>query len=355
MLSFFRYDLNKPDIRRTCLIILADIVLFIQGMDLQAQDIHFSQFYAGPLLTNPANTGMSGEDIRIANIYRNQWPKVGVPYETFCTSVDKKLNISGHSFGIGGIILHDQSSSFNLSANEFMLSVSYSKIINNQQFTIGLQSGLVYKSFNITGLTFNSQFNQTSQFFDVTLPTLENGLDDRLKYFDMNAGISWRTLIHNIMPSAGISISHVNTPVEKFSTSSTGIRLPMKLNFNGGVLIPINNRIDLNPGVLYSYTPGAHEFLLGSVGDYAISRFSIPVKKLFVVTMFRLNPMRDIDALIFGGGAEFLKFNMGITYDFNISPLHKATNFNGAFEVSLIYTGKSHSQNNTSQPCYIIY
>lgn len=348
-----KYGKKNPELKHSRLIFPAVIIFITQGINLTAQDIHFSQFYAAPLLTNPANTGMSGENIRIANIYRNQWPKIGAPFQTFSTSLDKKIKISNQSFGIGGFILHDQSSSFNLSANELMLSLSYSRIIYNQQFTIGLQSGLVYKSFNLNDLTFGSQFNRSGQIFDATLPSLETGLDDRLNYVDVNAGILWRSMVHNLMSSAGISISHLNMPVEKFSTSSTGIRLPMKLNFNSEVIIPVNDKINLEPALFYSYTPGAHEFLLGSAGDYAVSSLNIPVKKLYAVTMFRLNPMRDIDAVILGG-AEFLKFNLGITYDFNISSLHRATNFNGAFEVSFIYKGKSNAHKSLSQPCYIM-
>jgi type IX secretion system PorP/SprF family membrane protein len=354
MIFRLKYDAIKPDLKRSCLIIPAVILLLIRGMHLQAQDIHFSQFYAAPLLANPANTGMSGEDIRIANIYRNQWSNIGVPYETFSTSIDTKLTISGHSFGLGGFILHDQSSSLNLSANQFMVSASYSGIIRNQQFTIGLQPGFVFKTINPAGITFSSQFSQSSQVFDETLPSLENGMGDRLKYFDLNAGIFWRTMIRNIMPSAGISVSHLNMPLQKFLTSSTGSRLPMKLNFNSEVMIPVNVRIDLKPCLVYSYTPGANEFLFGSTGDFSMSGSNIPVKKLYAVTMFRLNPWRNIDAFILGGGAEFLQFNLGLIYDLNISPLHKATNFNGAFEISLIYTGKTHSRDKTSQPCYII-
>jgi type IX secretion system PorP/SprF family membrane protein len=345
---------NKPHLKRSCSIILAVIATFISQMDLQAQDIHFSQFYAAPLLVNPANTGMSGKDIRVANIYRNQWAKIGIPYETIITSVDKELTIAGRSFGIGGLFLHDQSSSYNLQADEFMLSISYSTIVNNQQFTFGLQPGFVFKSFDLESITFNSQFNQLSQFFDASMPSLENGLDDRLKYLDLNAGIFWRTIIHNIIPSAGISVSHLNMPVQRFETSSTGKRLPLRLNFSGEVIIPVNAKIDLKPNVLYSYTPGANEFLLGSVGDYSISWSNIPVTKLYAVMMFRLNPVRDIDAFILGGGAELKQFNLGLTYDLNISPLHQATNFNGAFEVSLVYTGKSRVKNITSQPCFII-
>jgi type IX secretion system PorP/SprF family membrane protein len=352
MISGLKYI--RSDFKRLCLIILLFCVLFFQDFHIQAQDFHFSQFYAASLLTNPANTGMSGEDTRIAMNYRNQWAKVGVPFETVSASLDKKLIMSGQIFGIGGVVLHDQSSSFNLAANEFLLSLSYSKIINNQQFTIGFQSGFVSKSYNLEGVTFGSQFDLSSQLFNTALPSLENGLNDKVNYLDINAGIFWRTLIRYVMPSAGISVSHVNMPVEKFSTSSSGVQLPVRLTFNGELLVPINSRTNLIPCMLYSYTPGAYELLLGGVGNHDIDRFNIPVKKVYAVALFRSNPIRDIDAIIIGGGANFLKFNLGITYDFNISPLRTVTNFNGAFEISLIYTGGKHAQENANQPCYII-
>jgi|WetSurMetagenome_2_1015567.scaffolds.fasta_scaffold00337_5 type IX secretion system PorP/SprF family membrane protein len=354
MLSCFIYNSNRSELRYCHLLFLTVILMIFHVVNLHAQDIHFSQFYAAPLLTNPANTGMSGENFRIATIYRNQWATVGAPFETISTSIDKKLIISNQSFGIGAFVFHDRSSSFNLSANEFMLSFSYSKIINNQQITIGFQPGYVSRSFNLNGLTFDSQFDLSTLIFNASLPSLESGLGQELHYFDLNVGIFWRTLINQLMPSAGISVSHVNMPVEKFSTSSSGIRLPMKLNFAGNVIVPVNNRLDLIPSLLYSYTPGAQEFLLGSIGEYSINNFTVPVKKLYAVTMFRLNPLRDIDALILGCGAEFMKFNMGITYDFNISPLSTITNCAGAFEISLVYTGGKHSQKNANQPCYII-
>jgi type IX secretion system PorP/SprF family membrane protein len=349
-----KYLTKKPVLKHSCLIVLSFVVVLLQGTQLKAQDYHFSQFYAAPLLTNPANTGTSGEDLRIANIYRNQWAKIGAPYETFSTSIDKKMIISDQLFGIGGAVLHDQSSSFNLTANEFILSISYSKIINNQQFTIGIQPGFVARSYNLNGLTFGSQFDLSNQLFNSSLPSLENGLDQKLSYFDLNAGISWRTLIKNMIPSAGISVSHLNMPEERFSTSSAGTRLPMRMTFNGELLIPINKKFDLTPCVLYSYTPGANEFLPGSILGYEIGKTNMPVKKLYGVAMFRVNPVRNIDAFILGGGAEFMNFNLGMTYDLNISPLSKATNFNGAFEISLIYTGRGHSQKKTSLPCYIL-
>jgi type IX secretion system PorP/SprF family membrane protein len=346
--------IEQMNLIRPYLLVMASVIVLFQGICLDAQDIHFSQFYAAPLLTNPASTGMSGGGIRVANIYRNQWAKIGIPFETFSTSIDRKITISGNSFGVGGFILHDQSSSFNLSANEFMVSVSYSRIIRNQQITIGMQPGYVLKSFNLEGMTFGSQFSLASEFFDATLPTLENGLSDRMNYFDLNAGIYWRTMIRNIMPSAGISVIHLNMPLQRFSTSSTGTRLPMRLNANGEVIVPVSNRIDLKPCLIYSYTPGTNEFVLGSTGDYSLTRSNNPVKKIYAVAMFRMNPVRNIDAVILGGGAEFLQFNLGLIYDLNISPLSEVTTFNGAFEVTLIYRGRGHARDNMGQPCYII-
>jgi type IX secretion system PorP/SprF family membrane protein len=321
---------------------------------LYGQEIHFSQFYDSPLLTNPANTGMSGDNFRIANIYRNQWPKIGEPFQTICTSVDKSLNLFNQSFGIGGLVLHDQSSAFNLAANEFLLSLSFSRIINNQLITIGLQPGFVFKSYNLQNITFGTQFDQANQLFNSSLPAMENGLSDKLQYFDLNAGISWQMNIRHIIPSAGISVSHLNMPEERFSTSSSGKRLPLKMTFNSEVKVPVTNRINISPLMFYSYTPGANEFLIGSSGDYSLTNNNDQINELYAISMVRINPVRNFDAIIFGGGVRFMKFNLGLTYDFNISPLHQVTNFNGAFEIALIYTGGKRKPQSAYQPCYMI-
>lgn len=322
-------------------------------LDIQAQDIHFSQFFSTPLLTNAANTGLSGEQLRFANCYRNQWAAIGIPFNTFYTSLDKRISIAGENIGIGGLVIHDQTSTFNMSADEFLLSLSYSKMIDNQQFSIGLQPGFVLKSYNTKGLTFGSQFDMFSHEFDTNLPSSEYGLAGNLHYFDLNAGVFWRTMIQNIMPSAGLSVSHITRPLETFSNSSGGFHLPMKFTFNSQVIIPLDSRIDITPSLLYGFTPGAHELLLGSSGGYTLDKPVLDVRKITAFAMFRINPIRDIDAMIFGGGINFGALNLGISYDINISPLATAGNFNGAFEISLIYTGGSHPVKFVKEPCTI--
>jgi type IX secretion system PorP/SprF family membrane protein len=333
------------------LLILAANLFFI--VENQAQDIHFSQFYSTPLLTNSANTGISGEQYRFANCYRNQWAAIGTPLNTFYTSLDKKISFAGQSFGIGGTVIHDQASNFNMSADEFLVSFSYSKIIDNHQFSIAIQPGYVLKAYNTQGLTFGSQFDLLNEVFNTNLPSSEFGLSGNLHYFDFNAGIFWRTLIHNMMPSAGFSISHITRPLESFSNSSGGFHLPMKFTFNSQLIYPLNSRMDITPCMLYGFTPGAHELLLGSSGDYSVENSIFQVKKISALAMFRINPVRDIDAVILGGSINFAALNIGISYDINISPLARAGSFNGAFEVSLIYIGGNNSLKFVKEPCNI--
>ena len=49
---------------------------------VSAQDIHFSQFFATPLL-NPANSGRHDGRWRAGLNYRNQWQSVTAPWRTF--------------------------------------------------------------------------------------------------------------------------------------------------------------------------------------------------------------------------------------------------------------------------------
>lgn len=329
------------------------VASFPPGCKILAQEAHFSQFYTTPLLINPANTGMTDANLRFANNYRNQWAKIGVPYKTLYTSLDSKIAIAGKSFGIGALIVHDQSSAYNLAADQFLVSFSYSRIIKNHQFTVGIQPGFVSKAYNTNGLTFGSQFDGTSQQYNPRLTSYENYLSNNMGFFDLNAGIYWRTLIRNFMPSAGFSVSHINRPKASFSSSPEATRLPMKYTFNGQVDIPLSNRFNIVPGMLYSYVSGANELLIGGTENYAISDFFIPAKKIYAITFARVNPFQNLDALIVGGGIKFAKFDIGLSYDINISPLAQASNFNGAFELSLVYTGSGKSKRNIHEPCII--
>jgi type IX secretion system PorP/SprF family membrane protein len=304
-----------------------------------------------PIFTNPANTGTADDDTRFANNYRNQWSNIDVPFNTFYSSLDKKLFLFNQLFGIGGFIIHDQSSSYYLSTDKFALSFSYTMFYKNNQFVIGIQPGFANIYYN-KGLTFGSQFDAGMERFNNNLPSGENNLNSNIYYFDLNMGFLWKTHIKTIVPEAGFSISHLNQPDVSFSTDIPGNKLPLKYIFHGQVTIPIDTKYDIVPCSMYGYTQGAREFLGGAIEGYYPLNFFVPVKKIYIINMFRVNPFLNIDALIIGAGVKFSRLDIGITHDINVSWLHNATNFNGAFEISLIYTG-GNKPKNIVEPCYI--
>jgi hypothetical protein len=81
---------------------------------LQAQDIHFSQFFASPLTLNPAETGNFPEDYRIGGNFKNQWAWANdksYNYRTFSVYADMGLFKGklphGDWMGLGLVALHD--------------------------------------------------------------------------------------------------------------------------------------------------------------------------------------------------------------------------------------------------------
>ncbi len=64
---------------------------------IQAQDLHFSQFFNSPLTTNPANTGFIPDgDYRLGINYRDQWSSImAVPYKTMSAFGDMQIMKTG--------------------------------------------------------------------------------------------------------------------------------------------------------------------------------------------------------------------------------------------------------------------
>ena len=71
---------------------------------VEAQDIHFSQFYMSPLNLNPALTGIMNCNMRVSSNYRNQWSSVlkADAFKTYNVSYDQKIPVArADYFGLG--------------------------------------------------------------------------------------------------------------------------------------------------------------------------------------------------------------------------------------------------------------
>jgi type IX secretion system PorP/SprF family membrane protein len=344
---------NKVNLNALNVINLILVLFILSTVNIFAQDIHFSQFRSTPLFINPANTGISTSNYRFSADYRSQWQQIDNPFRTIMLGFDARLAIFNRQAGIGLMVINDESAGNYMNADKFMLSFSHSFFFKNNQLVIGLQPGYVLKKLN-NRLTFGDQFDPNSHTFDPGIPGNEGDLNERLDYFDLNTGILWQTRIKNLLPSAGFSISHINHPVESFYSSEPGTKIPLKYIVHGKILIPLNEHFYTEPQLLYSYTKSSKEFIGGGLLYYYPGIQDISVSKIYSLSAVRINPVRNFDALIFGAGAEVGSFDVCVSYDINISTLRKASRYQGAFEVSLIYNTGRKKFFNMSQPCFML-
>ncbi|MBN1415706.1 MAG: PorP/SprF family type IX secretion system membrane protein [Bacteroidales bacterium] len=336
------------------IIIIVIAGTFFLFADSWAQDVHFTQVQATPLLLNPANTGTSGCALRLINNFRSQWNEIAESYKTYSIAVDKSLVLWRQPVGVGAILIHDLSSGNHLIADKFFFSLSLSRFFRNHQISLGIQPGIVLRYFDQQNLSFDSQFDNDAGIFDRSLPSRENLLADRLSYIDGNAGLLWRSQIKKYQVTAGFAVSHLTRPVESFMKNADDGHLPLKYNLNASIIIPLTDQVDLIPMGLYSGTSGAREFIGGGLVGYAFTRTTIPVRSIYTLILLRINPFRNMDALMVGGGLRILGFDICLSYDINISALHKASNYYGAFEISLIYRNCRIRSKETAEPCYML-
>lgn len=93
----------------TRILLLAKTVILslwlVTPSTVQAQDIHFSQFYMAPLFLNPAMTGVMNCNHRVIANYRNQWASIlrSNAYNTYNVSYDNKMPVGRYDYlGVGG-------------------------------------------------------------------------------------------------------------------------------------------------------------------------------------------------------------------------------------------------------------
>src|SRR5687767_6912645 len=86
-------------VRRWAVLLINLLVCF----KLEAQDAHFSQYYAVPQYLNPALVGLE-KDIHFSLNHRSQWRSLGFPQQTSQCSVSIPLtNRNPHKMHYGGI------------------------------------------------------------------------------------------------------------------------------------------------------------------------------------------------------------------------------------------------------------
>lgn len=310
-----------------------------------SQDIHFTQFFNSPLNLNPSSTGNIPGNVRVAVNHRSQWNSVGTPYLTSSFSADaKKMEArSGKSFtGVGVSVLNDKSGEGDLKFLQPMIYASLHKYLgktNSHLVSFGMNAGLFHKSIDFSKLTFPSQFEDGD--FNTSIPSGENEHDFRITRFDMGTGLNYGYQDKNgIRFNAGISAAHLTRPNQSMLGMQN--RIAPRITFHSSLVLPLAKDLFLLPNILLMKQNKSQEKVIGaSIGKV----FSAKTEEKITATCGAFNRWKD--ALIIYSSVEYGKWNLGFSYDINISNLHPASHSRGAYEISVIYTDRVMSGKNS--------
>ena len=319
-------------------------ILFLLGCglplanDLQAQNLHFSQFFNSPLTTNPANTGFIPDaDYRIGANYRNQWSSVmTVPYKTISVFGDAQVfrdKLENGWLGLGAVLLNDQAGSGSLTSTKIYGSLAYHQMLGlSSLLSAGFNIGWANKRIDQTKLKFPDQFD--GKFFDNSLPTSVVLTNNNVSYMDVHAGMNYAYFPReDIYINAGYSIQHVNRPKETFFNDNTNNgRISMRHTGFVNAILKLNDRVIVNPNAYFSTQARASELVFGINANYNLSEFG--EKQLLAGLYYRLG-----DAIVPMVGFELKSIQFAFSYDVTLSPLNKFNGYRGASELSIIKKG----------------
>lgn len=319
---------------------------------LQAQDIHFSQFYASPLNLNPATTGVLSCDLRFSAIYRNQWASVtGMDnaFSTFSAGVETRFAAGKDDYwGLGMNLWADRAGASRLSTVQGSISASYIKKLggrrsNNMYLVAGGSIGFFQKSFSLLELQFGEQWNGDA--FDGSSSTGENNLaGTNLVRPDLSAGLFWWMALDKDDKSniyAGLAFHHLTAANISFGEQGFA-PLYMKTTIHAGADIRLQRRFAIVPNVVMMFQGPSRLFNVGTSVKFDFSKRNVSNQAFEIGPMLRLvsSPTGVLasDAVAIIARMRYGSNTFGVSYDVNVSRLRPASNMNGAFEVSYVYT-----------------
>jgi type IX secretion system PorP/SprF family membrane protein len=315
------------------LLIIASFFL----QDADAQDLHFSQFFNNPLLTNPANTGFIPDaDYRLGASYRNQYSNImAVPYKTMSIFGDAQVfrnKLETGWLGLGGVILHDVAGSGSLTSTKAYASIAYHQELGlSSLVTAGFNIGWANKRIDQSKLTFPDQFD--GKFFDATLPTSVMLLNNSISYFDLQVGMNYAYFpTQDVYINAGYSIHHVNRPKETFFEDIADDQISIRqIAFLNGIF-KVNDNVIINPNIYYTTQARARELVLGLNASYNLSEHG---EKQIIAGLY----YRYQDAVIPMIGLEVNNIRFTFSYDVTTSSLNNFNHGFGADEFNLLKKG----------------
>jgi type IX secretion system PorP/SprF family membrane protein len=318
------------------------------AISLNAQDIHFSQFYLSPLNLNPAMTGVMNCNVRLVANYRNQWASVlkSNAFNTYSVSYDQRIPVGRYDFvGVGGTFWGDRAGELDFSTLQGRISAAYSKKMggyrNKSHYLVfGADAGVSQRSIDFLNARYGNQHDGNGGF-DETLPTFENFNNTNFLFADVSAGLLWFSVFdedNNFY--MGAAYSHLNQANQSFDDSEFEA-LYSKFTVHAGGEFMVSQKLGLVPGVVMFKQGPSFQVNAGTSLKFLMGSSRTQYQAFQVGAWMRIaNHFQDAltaDALILSTRFDYNDFSLGFSYDVNVSSLKAASNSNGAFEFALVY------------------
>lgn len=309
-------------------------ILFSIGViGVSSQDIHYSQFYNSPLNLNPANTGMFDGTYRFAANQRTQWRSVTVPFSTFSMSADAFQPKEWKNISLGALMNHDIEGDSQFRTFDFNLTGAY--FINpggdsTQRLNFGMLAGISNKHINYSQLQFDNQFD--GFMYNPSLNHMENFAGESRTYMNLQFGaVYYKILGKRKWITGGIALANITKPRQSYFDVRT-IQLDRRFNLHASANIPLTDKIELVPNILMQFQGTYQEIIAGSNMRYILLN-ERGVYRAVTAGLY----YRGKDAVYIKAGMDYDNWIAGISYDFNVSDLHLASNYRGSLEFSVIY------------------
>jgi len=300
---------------------------------------------------NPASVHQFEGNWQAFSVYRQQWRSIGVPFNTASFFFTKKFYTSDPALSFFGSFnyTNDQSGDGKLSINLLSLNTGASYRLGKNIFSIAVNNSYTLKSFNEGQLTFPGQYDRTIGGFNKQFSNGESFEGGNTSFFNLGLGSSWERRISNRFNLiSGFSVSNLIEPSESFYELDNRKNRGYGLQFVG--TYSLSEHYDLEPYLSFYRAGGASETVVGSAIILNGSSLG-PVENIKPFVYLRTGPDRNSDALILGSYADWGNFQLGASYDFNLSDLEIASNYRGGFELTLAYTGKERKLDTKRIPC----
>ena len=332
------------------------LVAFFCLQNLNAQDVHYTQFYNAPIIINPALTGVFGGDTRFMANYRGQWSRTPVGYKTFTGVVDTKFinRTASEGFFSGGLLFnYDQSGFSKLSLASLGLTGSYTHQVSNKFFTsFGAMISVNQRRFKTDALTTDQQFDQGSGTHDPSIPIGEGFAATNRMFVDFAAGINFRlqgldaaSMIDRLEKRSkldfGVGVFHITEPNQSFYDN---FKTPLKIRLASYALsvVQISKNIDLIANLIGQFQNPYTE-LIGMLGGRVhLSRRLGRQIAVQVGVGYRFGDLGEFttsrDAYMPNIEIHYNQWRAGFSYDVNISDFNITTQRQGGPEFSIRYT-----------------